>query len=184
MILPLRTYAESPSFAMPQVYLSEDAYGKAMESLIIVCADVLFINRARRTVFLAKRLASPLPGLWVIGGRLFAGECERDGAQRCVARETGLSLEAHRFSPLCMNRYICPVRKQPPQEKGSDTMAYTFLAELLPDELGFASDHLDPDEYDTTFGVQEFSRERLVQEDARQALLDMYDLAFSEKESQ
>lgn len=167
---------------MPQVYLSDEVYVKAMESLVIVCVDALFISHASRTIFLAKRLVDPLPGPWIIGGRLFAGEREQDGVKRCVARETGVSIERDRFSLFCVNRYISPMRKQLPQEKGSDTMAYTFFVELVPDELEFASSHLDPREYDTEFGMQEFDRERLVKEGVRQSLLDMYDLAFNGKE--
>jgi hypothetical protein len=177
-----RTYLEDPSFNMPQVYLSDENYAEAMESLVVVCADALFINRLRRSVFLAARRADPFMGPWLIGGRIFAGENEKEGVRRCMERETGVDAESGRFNFFSMNRYISKLRKQLPKEKGSDTLAYTFFIELTPAELAWASQHLDPEEYDRAYGIQEFDRERLVREKVRQPIIDMYDLVFNEKD--
>jgi|CXWL01.1.fsa_nt_gi ADP-ribose pyrophosphatase YjhB (NUDIX family) len=176
--MPPKLYVEDPEFMMPLTFLSEEVYEQALSSLIVVCADTVIIDREHKTLWLAKRIVPPISTDWVIGGRIGAGEKEQDGAQRIFARETSLNLPRERFSFLGMNRYICSERKQYPQEKGSDTLSYTFIAELTPEEIQIVSKNLEPQEYDLSAGLTEFSRTQLVERKVHRAIIDMYDLIF------
>lgn len=163
---------------MPRSFLSEGVYAAALESLVVVCVDVLVIDRQRKTAFLPQRKAKPMSGYWVIGGRVFAGEKEIDAMRRSLRRETSLDLPPERFTFLCVNRYMWTTRQQEPQNKGCDTLAYTFCAELSAEERATAARNLDPDEYEAPAGFREFDREQLVQEKIHPAIVDMYDFVF------
>lgn len=175
------TYSEDPHFKMVKKYLSDEVYAETIESFIIVDADVLFINRVNKSVFLlARRKVKPMQGLWLIGGRVFAGEPERTAITRLVKREAGLEIAPERFEYLRMNRYLWTEREQQPQNKGSDNLCYTFILEISDEEKQIASKHLDPHEYDTTTGLQEFNKEELEKENVHKAITDLYDLVFEE----
>lgn len=176
---PPRVYIEDASFRMKTERLPDDLYAQAISSLIVVCADVLFVNRARKTVFLAHRIAKPMIGLWLIGGRMQAGAQADAEMSKLVQRETSLDIPAERFEFLAMHRYYFKDRKQTPQDKGTDTLAYTFLAELTTEELKVAGAHLDPEEYETS-GFEECNREALISADVNLAILDLYDSVFPE----
>lgn len=171
-------YSEDPSFVMPRKFLPEDRYAEAMEALIVVCADAIFINRERKSVFLAWRRAKPLPGWWFIGGRINAGEREIDGIVRLVSRETTLVFLPERFSFLRMNRYICSEREQEPQQAGSDTLSYMFAIELTHVEYSSVAVNLEQNEYDRERGLREFKRSDLIEEGVHPAILDIYDQLF------
>ncbi|MSU74705.1 NUDIX domain-containing protein [Candidatus Kaiserbacteria bacterium] len=171
-------YIEDPHFVKPRKFLPDDRYAEAMEALVIVCADVMFINRDRRTVLLVWRRAKPLPGWWFIGGRIYAGEEERHGAGRVMERETKLSVAPERLAFLNMHRYICAEREQNPQHVGSDTLAYMFAVELTDEERSVTARHLDQNEYDGSKGLREFSRRDLVEEKVHPAVVDAYDRLF------
>ena len=177
-----RTYFEDPHFKMGRKFLSDETYAEAIESFVIVDADVLFINRTNKSVFLlARRKVKPMQGLWLIGGRIFAGEPERAAIARLVKRETSLSIAPDRFEYLCINRYLWTDREQEPQNKGSDNLCYTFALEVSDEEKQISSEHLDPDEYDTTTGLQEFDKKMLEAGSVHQAIRDLYDIVFDEK---
>jgi len=179
--MPPRVYIEDTEFHMSPDSLPDDLYEQAISSLVIVCADALFVNRAMRTVFLARRTVKPMTGLWFLGGRLQAGEQADVGMARILKRETSLALPAERFKFLAMHRYFFKDRKQEPQDKGCDTLAFTFFAEIQPDELTIATVHLTSDEYDTSSGFKEYNRDALIAEGARQAIIDAYDSVFPSK---
>lgn len=171
-----RLYREDPDFRMSPSRLSDEAYEEALSSLIIVCADALIVDRAARTVYLATRRALPLPGPWLIGGRISAGDLPEDGIAHLMKRETGLSVESARFTFLSMHRYLFTKRQQVPQEKGSDTLAYTYAVELSAEER--ASVVLDPEEYDASKGLRAYDRALLIEEGVHQAVVDLYDEVF------
>ena len=177
--MPPRVYTEDPEFTMSPEHLPDDVYAQAISSLVVVCADVLFADRARKTVFLAHRKVKPMVGLWLIGGRIRAGEQADAGMARLVQKETSLVLPAGRFEFLAMHRYFFKDRKQQPQEKGTDALVYTFLAEVTPDELRIAAAHLDSGEYETA-GFEECNRDALVAAKVYPAILDLYDSVFPE----
>lgn len=178
---PPTLYAEDPHFMMPQKFLSNDVYKEALESLVIVVTDVLFVDRAKKTIYLAKRKVKPMQDFWLIGGRVLAGEDAIYSIRRCVKRETGLELPADRFQFLTLNRYLWKDRAQEPQEKGADTLGYTFAVDLSPEERSVAAQNLDSDEYDTNYGLQEFDVAGLADHPMRQAITDLYTRTFEKR---
>lgn len=165
---------------MPQ-QISDKMYSVILDTFVIVCADVVPINRARKTIFLARRAAKPMQGWWVIGGRMWAGEKEHNAMHRKFLQETSVDIEPMRFEFVRMNRYHWKDRQQEPQDKGSDTLAYTFAIELTEDELRQSSENLEKREYEAGGGLQEFNREDLVHERVHEAVLDLYDQIFKDR---
>jgi len=173
-------YPIDPNFTMPRRALSDDIYRAAMESLIIVVADVLFIDRTNKTIYLATRKAKPIQSEWLIGGRLFASEHAVEGLRRIVKRETSLDLAPERLTFLGMNRYLCPDRQQHPQDKGSDSLSFTYIAELSQEERATAAGNLHPDEYIADIGLEEFDMKKLTERNVHPALIDMHRTLFAD----
>lgn len=128
---PPKRYVEDHRHRFPPpVFMEEEAYAKAIASLVVVCTDVGIVDRDTRTLYLARRKSRPGKGLWwFIGGRMHVGEPELDSAVRCFHRETGLRIDPERLEFVSMNRYLLKDRKQEPTDIGSDSLAYTFAFE-------------------------------------------------------
>lgn len=173
-----RIYIQDASFVMPRTFLTEEEYGRALESLVVVCADVLVVNKERNVLLLASRKAKPIQGPWMFGGRLYAGERETDAASRILERETSLHIEKSRLQYIGMHRYVCSERQQIPQDKGSDTLAFNFYLELSNEEIQQAASSLDSDEYDKEAGLKEFDMKALESEHVHPALLDLHNQIF------
>lgn len=159
-------------------FMDEVVYTAAIENMVIVCTDTVIVNKRRETFYLAKRSVRPMAGLWWIGGRRNKGETPSGGMRRNFRRETGLDLPASRFEFVAMTEYLWQDRAQEPVEKGSHNLAHTFAVELSAEELETARDELETREYDSTFGLQEFDRDRLIAEDVHPVILDVYDTIF------
>ena len=174
-----KIYLQNPHFKMAKKFLSEGTYSEAIESFVIVDTDVVLVNKdSKKILLLARRRHKPMQGLWVIGGRIFAGENELSAIQRIFKRETSLEIAPSRFHFVAMNRYIWSEREQEPQDKGSDNLCYTFGLVLDANEIKIVSGHLDKEEYDSSSGLQEFSREELINENVHPAIIDLYDSIF------
>ncbi len=176
--VPIGLYVEDAHHQYPLKRLDDTAYADALAALVIVCTDALIIERATKTIFLAKRKVHPAPTWWPIGGRSRLGEVPEQSVARCFERETTLALSTARFSFVRINRYLFKDRKQAPTEMGTDTLAYIFVVGLTEAERAIANSSLDPNEYDTTTGLAAFDRNRLVDERAFPMLLDLYDQLF------
>lgn len=68
-----KLYIEEPKRSFGAT-LSDEEYARAMQTFVLVCTDFVPIDRAARTVFLAKRVVHSTKGLWRFGGRQRAGE--------------------------------------------------------------------------------------------------------------
>lgn len=183
MVHSYRTYVEDPGHQMPPTHLSEDTYALAIEAFVVVTADIIIYDPCKATVRLAKRRVQPLPGWWSMGGRIYAGESEKSAAVRIFKSETGVEVLPDRLRPLGLHRYFLAKRKHEPQVKGADCLAFTFAVELSPEELGYASAHLDPKEYETTLGLREFDYQGLKRLAEREdhpyaALRHLYEALF------
>jgi len=176
--VPYRTYFELGTRKMPPVFLDEETYAKAIQSLIVVAADAVPINKERRTLYLAKRIAKPLVGWWELGGRIFCGEPEHEAISRIVKREASIDVSPERFILVSQGRYLLKDRQQEPQDAGNDTLCYHFAVELTDPELRVASANLDEKEYQRSVGLQEFDRAKIVKENVEQPILDLYDTIF------
>ncbi len=175
--LPKR-YSSNERKRFKQVFLPEDIYSKALDSLIVVCADIIPINRKKRLIYLASRKIKPVIGWWFIGGRIFAGEKEVDAASRIFKRETSISILPERFKFFSSHRYFMDVRAQPPQDSPCDMLGFNFTVELKPKEFKKASKNLDPNEYEDGSSLKAFSRDDLVALKVHIPLLDLYDEIF------
>ena len=176
--IPVGLYIEDPKHQRPKRFLDEETYAAAIEAFVIVSTDVVIINPHKRIIYLTRRCIKPMKGWWIIGGRMFAGEMPEESMQRCFQRETSLNLSQERFQLVRFNRNIWKDRKQEPQEMGIDFLTYLFSVELTSEELEKASCSLDPSEYETNVGLQEFNLERLEKENAHPALIDLYKQLF------
>ncbi len=174
-----RLYREDPLHKMPRTFLEDEVYARAIESLIIACADTVVIDPRQRTFFLVKRTIKPMAGLWVIGGRRIAGETPLESAERCFKRETGLDLGLRRFRFAAIQELLWKDREQSPQGAGSHNLSYTFTAALSAEERASAAASLDGKEYEKGFGLREFDRDALVKANVNEALIDLYDIVFS-----
>lgn len=173
-----KLYIEDAHHNMSSKSMTDQEYANALEVFVVVCVDVVLVNRARKTVYLARRKAKPMQGWWVIGGRIRAGEIEHNAMHRKFLQETSVDVEPARFEFLRMNRYFWKDREQDPQNKGTDALAYTFAVELTDEELRTVSENLEKYEYEAGSGLREFTRYELLQEGAHEAVIDMYDQAF------
>lgn len=158
--------------------MEEDVFLIAIDHMIIASTDVVVINRERGTLFLCRRAVRPMKGLWVIGGRRRKGETPLEGICRCFERETNLDLPENRFVFVLVTEYLWQDRDQIPRDHGLHYLGHQFSVELTQAELKHARTHLDPAEFDTEFGLQEFTRYQLIQERTHPALLLIYDTIF------
>lgn len=169
-----KLYVEDSSHVYPKIHLSDEEYANAIQTLVVVCTDVVFIDRPKKTIYLARRASKPAQGWWwFIGGRSRVGEDERSSIQRCVLRETKLTISKERFEFVCMNRYFFKNRAQPPQEVGCDSLCYVFCLELTPEELNGIQ--LDAQEYVAGNELRAFTYADLVKDpDVTPQVLDVY----------
>ena len=87
-------------FTSHRSFLSDEAYGSALDCLVKACSDMLLVSLDGK-VFLGKRRVHPQPDWWFVGGRIFPGETPIASCQRLLRRELGLEIEASRFSAVC-----------------------------------------------------------------------------------
>jgi ADP-ribose pyrophosphatase YjhB (NUDIX family) len=166
-----------PSFE--HVFLPDSVYEQAIRTLCVYCTDCVFIDRQKGVFYLAMRNIQPMVNWWMIGGRVYAGESELESIHRCVKRETGLDIAVERFEFVTMKRYLFPSRAQFPQDVPSDSVTNIFCLDITPQEIEFASAHLDPSEYDSTKGLRAFSNvEELVQAGVFESITDLYREVF------
>jgi len=161
------------------VQLTDLEYGRAIQTLIVVCVDVIFFVPNSRKVFLLKRKAQPLVGWWLIGGRLHSGEEPRAGLSRKIREEIGINIDPERMKFISMNRYVMDGRAQVPTDIGADSLAFTYAVSSSESDLSEA--RIDPMEYDQEIGFRLFSREELIALGCRQALVEVYDEIFTDK---
>lgn len=178
--MKLTLYREESGLEIPYKWLSEEVYSEALESLVVVAADVLFIDAASPKTFLFPfRKVKPMGNsFWFVGGRVNAGEPEGDAIGRIVARETGLVLPSERFNLVAINRYFFKDRQQKPQNKGYDCLSHVFTATLSIEERDSAARNLDPNEHDISAGLRAFDLPALEAAHVHAAITDLHVLLF------
>lgn len=171
-------YRENPDLRLTATYLDEQTYSQALDAFIVVCADVIFINRDEQLLYLAKRRVKPQNDWYMFGGRIKRGERELEAAQHNLARETGLKLDPDRFEYFGLRRFWWQERQQAPQTNGVDALIFIFLVEPTANELAQATEMLDREEYEQDLGIVGFNRQQLVENKAHEVLLEIYDALF------
>jgi len=179
-LISAKKYYNFPEKPFNQTRIEDDKYKVFMGYFIIVCTDVVIVNPENRSIYLAYRKTKPSDYWWFIGGTRRAGESPEKSAIRCFKRETTLRLDKSRFSLISLNEFIWPNREQKPQDKGSHNLAHTFSVNLNKKELREVSNNLDSNEYYNKKGIREFSRQDLIENNVHQAVIDTYDLLFSD----
>ncbi len=173
-----KLYRDQSEKKYPSVRLGDEEYGRAIQSLVVVCTDIVVVDTPTKTIYLPRRASRPASGKWwFVGGRSFIGETEQQSAQRCFRRETGLLIEENRFEFICMNRYFFADRQQIPQDVGCDSLCYTFSLQLTEEERSRVV--LDPKEYQEG-GLRAFGREDLQTEGVQQCVRDVYKNIFGD----
>ncbi len=175
MILPL-LFKEPGTPEMPKTFLSDEVYSKALEAMVVVCADAVIINKKKKTFFLANRISKPMQGWWVIGGRVIRGEDPISAIQRKFEQETGLKIEAEKFEFITFVRHQWKDRQQQPQDRPIDDLTYTFAIELTEQEIDKIKTSLDPKEYASEESLKEFSEAEL--QNLHPSLSYLYGLIF------
>jgi ADP-ribose pyrophosphatase YjhB (NUDIX family) len=174
----LPVYIENKACAdrMSPVFLSDADYAQATQCLVLLCADILIVNKRRRTFYLARRKSRPAQNWqWFIGGRRKWGERPLKSAARCFERETGLRCTPSWFQYVATNEYFFVDREQVPHEKGTHSVAQTYFIELPEAVLKLIT--LDPKEYHES-GLEEFKFEDLSRLKLKQPVKDIVHKTF------
>lgn len=177
----MKLYQESGSEKIPVGgWLSDEIYAKAIEGFVIYDVDTTLINTARKTLYLAKRCILPMNHWWIIGGRVLRLESEVDAIIRIFKGDTGLFISPERFVPVPhpndYHRYQWKDREQEPKDLGSDNVVHNFSLELTDQEIALVK--LNPGEYESSLGLVEFDRNKLIAENVYSAIVDIYDQLF------
>jgi hypothetical protein len=159
-------------------YVAEPAYQIVIDNMIMVCVDAVIINRKQRVFYLAKRVIRPMPGIWWMGGSRKKGYSPLEGICCKFREETGVDLPGDRFTFVTMTEYLWQDREQQPQDKGSHNICHQFAVELTDDELKIIRECLNRGEYDHTFGLQVFDRDRLMIAKVHPVILEVFDKIF------
>ncbi|MEW6408116.1 MAG: NUDIX domain-containing protein [Patescibacteria group bacterium] len=160
------------------VYLKNKTYSKAMDSMIIVCSDIMIFNRNEKSIYLAKRRVEPMKGWWEIGGRRFAGETALEAAVRNFFRETTLKINRSQFKFITIIENIWQNRKEKPQKIGKHDLIFIYAVSLNKKEIEIVSKNLDPKEYYPN-SLEKFDRKRLLKEKVHPAIVKIYDKIFN-----
>lgn len=113
--------------------MSDSAYAEALDSLVICCADAVILHQGLWLI--AKRAWEPLPGWWVIGGRMRKGELIEQALRRNLRRELHLDIPEDRLrSIIGYYSMIWDTRAQEPTENGCHLFSITSVVHLTAEE--------------------------------------------------
>lgn len=174
--LPLLTYHEDGFEEIKKVWLTDEEYGRVLQSKVIANVDIVLFNEARKIIYLAWRVAKPMVGWWYMGGN--TGNINlplHQGLQKVLAREIGFTIPEERIALKFIGEYFWKDRAQEPQNLGCHICGLTFAAPITDEEV--KEIRLDPKEY-LEGKIREFSREELVCENVFPAIVDAYDFIF------
>ncbi len=159
-------------------FISSASYAEMVEKTPIPCTDAVLTLKGDKALYLVERSVYPMKGVWCLGGRIwFNDHTLHDSIARCVEIETGQHFAPERFTLVSAPHLYSWVRTRQGEFPGKN-LAVTFNLQVDDKELNSIAESLKPEEYNTEFGVQRFSRERLVDEKVHQAMLDVYDDIF------
>jgi len=83
---------ETGSYQKQSVFLPDEEYGRALDTLVKACTDILLTND-KGEILLGKRVVQPQPDWWYpCGGRMKPGETPYTSAARLLKRELKISV--------------------------------------------------------------------------------------------
>ena len=157
--------------------LEKHLYAQAIESLIVVCADILIINKKKKLIYLAERSVKPMKGFWSIGGRRFVGDTLVESVRNNFLRETSVNINMEKFEYICTKEVIWKDRKEEPQDFGKHDLVQFFYVELDFEELKQASRNLCKSEYSQK-GLVSSDRNKIKDYNIQQIMVQIYDKIF------
>lgn len=158
-------------------FISAETYLEVVQKLIIPCVDTVFTVKGEKALYLAKRLALPLQGIWLLGGRMFFNDrTPEESISRSVKSETGLEISPNRFTFVRTNLYSW-VRVAQGDFPGR-SIGLTYSCEVTAEEISQMAAGLAASEYDTKFGIQRFNCQRLASAGVHPALIDLFNQMF------
>ncbi len=144
-------FFKEAGFVSHATRMSDQAYGAALDSLVIVTSEALVMHRGN--ILFELRNHAPLKGQWcTIGGRKIPGESFEEAAARVLKQETGVGIDPGRFRLLPFPPYSIAwaTRAQEPTSNGSHTDTVGCVVEITDSEadafkhLGSSFRWLDP----------------------------------------
>lgn len=178
MNIHIGDYTEDGYDDIPTLRLSDEEYARALQSIVVTCTDILLVSKSKKLVHLASRKAKPMAGWWLIGGKMVPGDSPVQSAVKNLIRETQLTLDEGRFQLISISNYKWKDRQQQPQNIGCHMLSYVFAVEVSDVELEYIVQHLEENEYQSGI-LKSFDREKLINENASQVIIDLYDFLFS-----
>jgi len=156
-------------------WVDTDAYRQLVQRTVISCTDVvLTLVGDPNAIYLAKRCVFPQKGIWCFGGRLFFNDGTLPhSSARCLNTEAAVPINPDRFV-WTKNPHLYSWVKTAQGDFGGKNLVLIFRLEVTPYELGQIARGLSPKEYDRVFGIQRFTRERLVDEKVHKAMHDAF----------
>jgi ADP-ribose pyrophosphatase YjhB (NUDIX family) len=130
--------------APDRAYLSDQEYGRALDTLVIACVDVVLCWGDR--VLLGCRNQDPRRGWWIVGGRMQVGESPMQTTQRKLQDEANLRVEGDRIQFIGVYSTQFATRRQPPTHHGLHSINLVHTVRLTDAESQQVN--LTPTEYD------------------------------------
>mmetsp|Transcript_7142 Transcript_7142/g.9037 ORF Transcript_7142/g.9037 Transcript_7142/m.9037 type:complete len:218 (+) Transcript_7142:258-911(+) len=134
---------ETGKYERKSVFLPDDEYGRALDTLVKACTDILLTND-KGEFLLGKRVVEPQPDWWYpCGGRMKPGETPYESASRLLKRELKLVVkdedkrnksEGGRFSGVGHYSYLWQFRNQEPKGNGTADISCVLTTKLSREE--------------------------------------------------
>ena len=116
-------------------FLTDEEYGRALDTLVKGCADVLITYGNK--ILLGRRNVEPAKDApWFIGGRIKVGDTVSMAARKNMLRETKLDIDEDRFEFVCTSTQVWGRRKQAPCENGTADVIVVSTVEINDEEKG------------------------------------------------
>lgn len=162
-------------------WIKDETYTEVVQKMVIACTDVVLTMSDEEAIYLAKRVSYPMASVWLLGGRIFFNDDSlEDSIVRCLLQETGVKFDTTRFECVSVP-HLYSFAKVAQGDFGGKSICTNFRLEISENELEKMRQGLDPHEYDREFGIQRFTRGRLVAEALHPALIDLYNDIFQTK---
>lgn len=115
------------------MFLPEEVYTQALDSLVIACADIILTFNGQ--ILIGKRRWQPQPDWWIIGGRMCKGELYEEAARRNIHRELGLVIALERLKLFNFYNFIWGKRAQNPIDNGCHMLSVVMLLHITEAEM-------------------------------------------------
>ncbi len=137
-------------------FLDDAEYLTALNKLLIVCSDVLWVRPESQELWLTWRKVHSTKGPWMFGGRQLRGETPREAAVRKLSREVGTDVGPDELSYLATLVWLSEFRQQEPQGAGCHFILFHYCWQPQDELVASKQAKLDPAEYDLEHGIKAY----------------------------